>query len=237
MGEPASTESLSELETLLAALRAREEQRFAPVRFAYIESLVRRASAQNAAVAERVRARASAALKDYRKDFSEAQRVARHALNEAKQQYPDSGPKLEQLFESCCFTQMNREMAALQSCEVSTSLAELVTYVSKPSPGLEELNREPSFDDILRQQEHRLVNTGEGAGDTSMHYLRESLVKRNADKLVSRLIREIPDGAGPLNPHKLIVQSLASMRDLSPHYLNRFVAYIDTLLWLERAGK
>jgi len=26
------------------------------------------------------------------------------------------------------------------------------------------------------------------------------------------------------------------MRELSPRYLARFVAYIDTLFWLERAG-
>jgi hypothetical protein len=72
---------------------------------------------------------------------------------------------------------------------------------------------------------------------SSIHYFRESLVRRNADKLVTQAIREIPEGAGPLNSQKLIVQSLASMRDLSPHYLNRFVAYIDTLLWLEQTGE
>jgi len=30
---------------------------------------------------------------------------------------------------------------------------------------------------------------------------------------------------------------LTTMRDLSPHYLSRFVSYIDTLFWLEQAEK
>ena len=72
---------------------------------------------------------------------------------------------------------------------------------------------------------------------SSIHYFRELRVRRNAEKLATQAIREIPEGAGPLNSQKLIVQSLASMRDLSPHYLNRFVAYIDTLLWLEQADE
>jgi len=125
---------------------------------------------------------------------------------------------------------------------INAQLAALTARLSTPraSPDIEPLPQ--SFDDILRQQEQALTR---GEGDMSatgqgqlnaIHHFRESLVKRNADKRVTQLIEEIPEDAGPLNPQKLIVQSLASMRDLSPHYLNRFVAYIDTLLWLEEAG-
>ncbi len=125
---------------------------------------------------------------------------------------------------------------------INAQLAALSARLSTPrvSPNIEPLPL--SFDDILRQQEQALTR---GEGDMSaigqgqlnaIHHFRESLVKRNADKRVTQLIEEIPEDAGPLNPQKLIVQSLASMRDLSPHYLNRFVAYIDTLLWLEEAG-
>ncbi|MEC8427979.1 MAG: DUF2894 domain-containing protein, partial [Pseudomonadota bacterium] len=66
--------------------------------------------------------------------------------------------------------------------------------------------------------------------------LRESWAKLNAEKLVMRSINEGPENAGPLNPHYLAIRSLSNMRDLSPHYLNRFVAYMETLLWLEKAA-
>ncbi len=250
-----SKEHLVEPETLLEKLYERGEQHFDPARIAYIESLLRRASTHTVSVAQGVRARASDALKEYCIDFSEAQAIAAEVLREAIQLYPESRLKLQQLFDSCNFTQLKRELFALDRGKVTASLVELAEFVSQPSVSVEEQNREPSFDDILRQHERNLVNPNAGRPDkeknspghnedshresdtNSMHYFRESLVKRNADKLVTRLVREIPEGVGPLNPEKLIVQSLASMRDLSPHYLNRFVAYIDTLLWLEKAGK
>ena len=33
----------------------------------------------------------------------------------------------------------------------------------------------------------------------------------------------------------LVIHSLALMRKLSPHYLQRFMAHVDDLLWLEQA--
>ena len=86
-----------------------------------------------------------------------------------------------------------------------------------------------------------IVNTFEGSavGElqelTSVRLFRESLVKLSSDKLVSRIIKEAPENPGPLNPQMLVIRSLSTMRDLSPDYLNRFVAYVDTLQWLEQA--
>jgi hypothetical protein len=36
---------------------------------------------------------------------------------------------------------------------------------------------------------------------------------------------------------RLAARSLAAMRDLSLHYLSRFVTYMDTLFWLEQTEK
>ena len=55
--------------------------------------------------------------------------------------------------------------------------------------------------------------------------------------MVSQALAEVPEAAGPLNPQRLATRSLAAMHDLSPHYLSRFVSYIDTLFWLEQAEK
>ena len=63
------------------------------------------------------------------------------------------------------------------------------------------------------------------------------MVKLNADKVVTQALEEVPAEAGPLNPQRLATRSLATMRDLSPHYLSRFVSYVDTLFWLEQAQK
>jgi hypothetical protein len=48
---------------------------------------------------------------------------------------------------------------------------------------------------------------------------------------------QAPQNAGPINSHMLVLRSLGLMRDISPDYLNRFMAHVDTLLCLEEAGK
>jgi len=56
-------------------------------------------------------------------------------------------------------------------------------------------------------------------------------------KKVCQAIAQAPQNAGPINSHILVLRSLGLMRDISPNYLNRFMAYVDTLMCLEEAGK
>ena len=42
--------------------------------------------------------------------------------------------------------------------------------------------------------------------------------------------------AGPLNSSQVMNRTLQAMRDLSPEYLDAFMAHVDTLLWLEQAS-
>jgi hypothetical protein len=56
-------------------------------------------------------------------------------------------------------------------------------------------------------------------------------------KQVTQAMAQAPQNAGPINSHMLVLRSLGLMRDISPDYLNRFMAHVDTLLCLEEAGK
>jgi hypothetical protein len=44
----------------------------------------------------------------------------------------------------------------------------------------------------------------------------------------------VPTNAGPLNSAALVHRSIALMRELSPGYLQHFLAYVDDLSWLEQ---
>ena len=46
----------------------------------------------------------------------------------------------------------------------------------------------------------------------------------------------VPAKAGPLNSHQLVHQSLSLMHELSPEYLQHFMAHVDALLWLDGLG-
>lgn len=50
---------------------------------------------------------------------------------------------------------------------------------------------------------------------------------------VRKSLAEVPTGAGPLNSAALAYRSLTLMGGLSPAYLQRFLAYVDTLSGLE----
>ncbi|MFQ6309294.1 DUF2894 domain-containing protein [Lysobacter capsici] len=47
-------------------------------------------------------------------------------------------------------------------------------------------------------------------------------------------LEQVLTDAGPLNSGALVHRSLTLMRELSPGYLQHFMAYVDALTWLER---
>jgi hypothetical protein len=55
-----------------------------------------------------------------------------------------------------------------------------------------------------------------------------------SDSQVRRSLEDAPSNAGPLNSSRLVHRSLSLMRELSPGYLQQFLAYVDALSWLEQ---
>ena len=76
--------------------------------------------------------------------------------------------------------------------------------------------------------------SGQGRMDNPrVAQFRQQLGKISVQKQVTQAIAQAPQNAGPINSHMLVLRSLSLMRDLSPDYLNRFVGYVDTLLFLD----
>ena len=67
----------------------------------------------------------------------------------------------------------------------------------------------------------------------SLGYFRDTWSRLSAERRVTQSLADVPENAGPLNSRRLVHRALVSMRELSPDYLHRFVAYVDALLWLE----
>lgn len=96
----------------------------------------------------------------------------------------------------------------------------------------------------LRQQHERTARDAALAGEAidpselaSLRRFRASWSRIAAEDQVAQAISRTPDNAGPLNSHALVLRSLALMRELSPDYLQRFLAQLDTLMWLEDLGQ
>jgi len=71
----------------------------------------------------------------------------------------------------------------------------------------------------------------------SVRQFRNTWSKLSAEHQLNRALDQAPRNAGPINSHMLVLKSLALMRDISPDYLNRFMAYADALLCLEQPVK
>jgi len=85
--------------------------------------------------------------------------------------------------------------------------------------------------------ERPLSPGGHGRMDTPrVAQFRQQLGKISVQKQVTQAIAQAPQNAGPINSHMLVLRSLGMMRDLSPDYLNRFMAYVDTLFFLDAAA-
>lgn len=70
----------------------------------------------------------------------------------------------------------------------------------------------------------------------ALSYFRSTWAKLNTEQRLSQSLARLPDNAGPLNSHHLVHRSLTLMRDLSPGYLDKFMAYVDALLWLDQVS-
>ena len=68
----------------------------------------------------------------------------------------------------------------------------------------------------------------------TLRYFRSTWSRLSADRRLTQSLAKVPGNAGPLNSHHLVHRSLMLMHELSPEYLNRFMSYVDTLLWVDQ---
>lgn len=70
----------------------------------------------------------------------------------------------------------------------------------------------------------------------TLKYFRSTWSRLSANRRLTQSLATMPENAGPLNSHHLVHRSLTVMRELSPEYLHRFMAYADALLWVDQAN-
>ncbi|OUM02542.1 DUF2894 domain-containing protein [Variovorax sp. JS1663] len=71
----------------------------------------------------------------------------------------------------------------------------------------------------------------------TMRYFRSTWTRLSADRRLAQSLAQVPEKAGPLNSQQLVHRTLTLMREMSPGYLERFMAYADALSWLEQSQR
>ncbi len=97
---------------------------------------------------------------------------------------------------------------------MSSPLAQLNAYIRSVSPG-------------AKDGGHELA---------SARRFREAWSLLQAENKLDLASLRRPANAGPLNSHALVLESLERVHALSPAYLRRLLAQVDTLQWLEQAS-
>lgn len=69
----------------------------------------------------------------------------------------------------------------------------------------------------------------------SVRYFRDTWSQLSLDRQMTQALAQAPENAGPLNSQQLVLRALSVMRNLSPDYFQHFMAYANSLLWLEHA--
>ena len=87
----------------------------------------------------------------------------------------------------------------------------------------------------LVAQLNRTAPPPDAMADT-LGYLRTTWARLSADRRLTQSLAKVPENAGPLNSQHLVHRALLLMRELSPEYLNHFMAYVDAMSWVEQAN-
>lgn len=69
----------------------------------------------------------------------------------------------------------------------------------------------------------------------SVAYFRQTWSRLSTEQQLTQTLAQAPANAGPMNSQHLVLRALETMRDISPDYLQAFMSYVDTLIWLEHA--
>ena len=80
---------------------------------------------------------------------------------------------------------------------------------------------------------------GDTSGENELASARRFRLAWERGRVIDRMAQAAsrkPAKAGPLNSHALVLDSLALMQELSPDYLRRFLAQVESLQWLEQAA-
>jgi hypothetical protein len=111
--------------------------------------------------------------------------------------------------------------------------------LARPRPKRQPLNPSPASPLAQLNQHVATLSQAPAGARTelrSAQAFRHTWSRFRAEDEVSEAVQRGPDNAGPLNSHMLVLRTLGLLRELSPDYLQRFMAHAETLWWLEQAG-
>jgi hypothetical protein len=189
----------------IAALKHAGAQQLDPVHLHYLELLSTRAQAQPEPVKSILEARVAQAAARFNQRLQQAQ----SAPHKASQRPEPAEPEESALPEKTVLSELVRSLQAQ---------AQTYTHGQGQQPSQAVLHAGSAANPELK----------------SVRMFRNTWAKLSSERQLGQALDQAPKNAGPINSHMLVLRSLALMREISPDYLNRFMAYAQALLCLDQ---
>ncbi|MBS1145717.1 MAG: hypothetical protein H6R14_3123 [Proteobacteria bacterium] len=123
----------------------------------------------------------------------------------------------------------------------ASPLADLLAYISGQAHG-QPGAMQPAADTPTVNRKNRPKSKStptslapQGPELKSVAIFRNEWSKLSTEQQLTQTLAQAPENAGPMNSQHLVLRSLERMRDIAPDYLQGFMSYIDTLIWLDHA--
>jgi hypothetical protein len=197
------------------------EERLDPAGFARVQALSRRLPAQPEAVRRLLEARLQAAQAAHAQHCAEAKQAMDAQAEQLLARRPALAPEVRQL----------------QAAGDAAGLRRLALKMETQGDGkpLARLNEAVRSAAAARAAQSAPAGGADPEELASARSFRRAWARERSAGQVDQALARGPANAGPLNSHALVLQSLALMRQLSPDYLQHFLAHVESLQWLEQA--
>ena len=199
-------------------------QRFDPLRLHYLQTLAQRAAWAPLPIRQLLQARLVQDLGTLQTAYAAARQRVQCATEAMAKQQPQAAAAMQALLDAGDCKAAQQRLAALQRKAPVNALAELNTYLAQHAPAMPPAQNGDAT--LPPHAAHRELK--------AVQHFRNTWTRIYREKQLGEALEQAPRNAGPINSHILMLRSLALMRDMAPGYLNRFMAYADTLLCLER---
>ncbi|WP_282272127.1 DUF2894 domain-containing protein [Stenotrophomonas sp. PS02298] len=134
-------------------------------------------------------------------------------------------------------SQLTDAYAQLVAVEVAKPAA--TTSVESPLQSLlQQLEADPLQYQLPLSTANAVVSdSGDDGNDTALmpalDEFQQLWSRIRIDSLLRQCLDSLPEDAGPLHSSVLTYRAMALMQELSPEYLQHFIAYVDVLTWME----
>jgi hypothetical protein len=209
----------------LSALRARGAPRLDPVRFRLIEAMARRATAHAGDVRRVLDGKLAGLLTACDEQLARAHAEAGEIGQRLADEFPGAAEHVRRLQADADLGGLRQLAAMLPARQRRAPLADLVR----------DINRQAADGGPARSAGDGAAAVGAPTELRALRHFRSTWSQLRLDQQMTRSLAKAPGNAGPLNSHRLVLQSLQAMREAAPVYLQRFVSYVDTLMWLDLA--